>query len=446
MLGRERVREITEQVLAHSTADQTEVLVLGQESGLTRFANSYIHQNVAEANVEVRVRVVLDKRIGVASTNDLSSEAVQKVVETALTVARFQPQNPDFVSLPESQPIPEINAWVERTAAFTPQDRAQVVGVICRRAAEKGLVASGAFSTTSYEIAVANSLGIFAYHPLTRAHITTVIMADSSSGYASFTSLDATEIDAEALAREAVNKALQGRNPIEIEPGEYTVILEEHAVDDLLGFLAYLGFSALAVQEKRSFMGDKLGQHIVGENISIWDDGLDPRGIPMPFDFEGVRKRRVDLVVRGVARAVVYDSYTAGREPGKASTGHALPAPNTYGPMPLNMFLAPGEATKEEMLASTERGIWVTRFWYTNPVHPLKTIITGMTRDGTFLIEGGEITRPLKNLRFTQSILEALSNVEMIGRETWLERGGLGANRVPALKISKFTFTGVTEF
>lgn len=446
MLGETKIRELAARALAASTADQTEVLVLGQESGLTRFANSTIHQNVAETNVELRVRVVLDKRIGVASTNDLSPEAIERAVETALTIAHFQPQNPEFLSLPGPQPIPEANAWVERTAAFTPQERAQGVRVICRRATEKGLIASGAFSTGSYEIAVANSLGVFAYHPLTQAHLTTVIMADDSSGYASFTGLDATEIVAEAIAQEAVEKALRGRHPVELEPGEYTVILEEHAVDDLLDMLAYLGFSALAVQEKRSFMGEKFGQQIVGEKISIWDDGLDHSGIPVPFDFEGVPKQRVDLIVRGVARAVVYDSYTAGREPGKRSTGHALPAPNTYGPMPLNMFLAPGEATKEEMVASTERGIWVTRFWYTNPVHPLKTIITGMTRDGTFLIERGEITRPLKNLRFTQSILEALSNVEMIGRETRLEKSGFGANRVPALKITRFTFTGVTEF
>jgi len=439
MLGEQKIRMITNKILSLSTADQTEVLLLGEESGLTRFANSYIHQNVAEYNAELRVRVVVGKRIGVASTNDLSDEALQRVVETALTVASFQQEN---TSLPEPVPLLEVNGFVERTAAFTPEARAKAVGVICRLARERGLTASGAFTTATYELAVANSLGIFAYYPMTLADL----MSDSSSGYANATSLDVAKIDPEAVAIEAVRKAIRSRGPQEIEPGEYAVILEEYAVADLLLHLSHLGFGALAVQERRSFMCDRFGERIMDERVSIWDDGLDLKGLPMPFDFEGVPKQRVNLIERGIAKAVVYDSYTAGREKGKKSTGHALPAPNTYGPVPLNLFMGTGETTKEEMLASTERGIWVTRFWYTNPVHPLKTIITGMTRDGTFLIEGGDIARPIKNLRFTQSILEALSRVEMIGKTTKLERAFLGAIRVPALKIGGFNFTGTTQF
>ncbi len=446
MLGEQKIRMITNKILSLSTADQTEVLFLGEDSGLTRFANSYIHQNVAECNAELRVRVVVGKRIGVASTNDLGDEALQRVVETAMTIASLQHENPDFISLPEPAPLPKVNGFIERTAAFTPEERARAVSVICQLAKEKGLTASGAFTTSTYELAVANSLGIFAYYPTTLADLNTVIMSDSSSGYANATSLDVAEIDPEAVASEAVRKAIRSRGPQEIEPGQYAVILEEYAVADLLLHLSHLGFGALAVQERRSFMCDRFGERIVDERISIWDDGLDPKGLPLPFDFEGVPKQRVNLIERGIAKAVVYDSYTAGREEGKRSTGHALPAPNTYGPTPLNLFMGAGEATKEEMLASTERGIWVTRFWYTNPVHPLKTIITGMTRDGTFLIEGGDIARPIKNLRFTQSILEALSRVEMIGRTTKLERAFFGAIRVPALKIGGFNFTGTTQF
>jgi predicted Zn-dependent protease len=309
------------------------------------------------------------------------------------------------------------------------------------------LNASGAFTTAVQEIAVANSLGVFAYYPTTLADLEIVIMADSGSGYAHATSVDVTQMDAQALGQEAIEKALRSRDPIEIEPGDYTVILEEHAVEEMLFYLTYLGCGALAVQEQRSFMTDRFGEKIVGRNISLWDDGLDPQGLPMPFDYEGVPKRKVDFMREGLATSVVYDTYTAGREEGKESTGHALPAPNPYGPFPGNRFLAPGEATKEEMLASTEKGIWITRFHYMNPVHRLKTIVTGMTRDGTFLIEKGEITRPIKNLRFTQSILEALSSVEMIGKERkLLLSGSLGCGCVPALKIDNFTFTGVTEF
>lgn len=446
MLGEARIKEIAERVLALSTADQTEVVILGEKSQLTRFANSYIHQNVAEEDTRVRVRAVVGKQIGVATTNDLSDEALSQTVESAIEAAKLQKENPDFRSLPSPQPIPQVKGFVEATAGCTPEERAQAARIICRGAIEKGLNASGAFTTAAQEIAVANSLGVFAYYPVTLADLETVVMGDSGSGYAHATSLDVTQIDAEALSQEAIKKALLSRDPREIEPGDYTVILEEYAVEEMLSYLAYLGCGALAVQEKRSFMADHFGEVIVGKNISLWDDGLDPQGLPMPFDYEGVPKMRVDFIREGVANAVVYDTYTAGREEGKRSTGHALPAPNPHGPLPLNLFMAAGQATKEEMLASIERGIWVTRFHYTNPVHYLKTIITGMTRDGTFLIEKGEITRPIKNLRFTQSILEALSSVEMIGKERKPLLTSLGCGCVPALKIEGFTFSGVTEF
>ncbi len=446
MLGETRIKEIAERILALSTADQTEVVILGEENQLTRFANSYIHQNVAENNAQIRVRAVVGKKIGVATTNDLSDGALSQVVESAIGAAKLQRENPDFLSLPSPQPIPQVEGFVEATALFSPQERAEAAGIVCRQAQKKGLNASGAFTTAREEIAVANSLGVFAYYPTTLADLEIVIMADSGSGYAHATSVDVTQIDAQALGQEAIEKALRSRDPIEIEPGDYTVILEEHAVEEILFHLTDLGCGALAVQEKRSFMTDRFGEKIVGRNISLWDDGLDPQGLPMPFDYEGVSKRKVNFIREGIATSVVYDTYTAGRE-GKESTGHALPAPNSYGPFSMNRFLAPGEATKEEMLASTERGIWVTRFHYMNPIHPLKTIITGMTRDGTFLIEKGEITRPIKNLRFTQSILEALSSVEMIGKERKLLLSThLGCGYVPALKIDGFTFTGVTEF
>jgi len=212
--------------------------------------------------------------------------------------------------------------------------------------------------------------------------------------------------------------------------------------------MTYTGFGAMALQEGRSFMSGKLGQQIVDSRISIWDDGLSPDGLPLPFDFEGVPKQRVDLIKEGVANGVVYDSYRAGKEEDKTSTGHALPAPNPFGPMPINTFFAPGNATLEEMIASTERGLYITRFHYTRPAEPTKVVITGMTRDGTFLIENGEIAYPVKNLRFTQSYLEALNQVAMIGRQPRLLLGlaNIARDNVPALKLNKFTFTGATEF
>ena len=448
MQGKIKLKEIADRVLALSNAGQTEVLIFSGDEHLTRFAVNTIHQNVSETNVAVRVRAVFGKKVGVASGNDLSDEALQKVVESAETVARFQQDDPDFVSLPERQPVEEANAYVAATAACTPEERAKGAVVICALSRENGLEAAGAFSTSVEEIVVANSLGVSAYHCNTVAHIVTVIMGETGSGYAAATAMDVSALDSAAVGRVAVDKALRSRNPTDIQPGAYTVILEEDAVADMLFYLGYLGLGALAVQEGRSFMSGRLGEKVTGENITIWDDGHDSRGLVFPFDFEGVPKQRVPLIENGVAKGVVYDSFTAGREDGKTSTGHGLPAPNTFGPFPGNLFLAPGQATKEEMLASTERGIWVTRFHYTNPVHPVKTILTGMTRDGTFLIENGQITHPLKNLRFTQSILEAFGRAEMLGSELELIKASWGSSATcaPAAKIHGFQFTGTTEF
>jgi len=445
MLGERKMREIAERVLSLSAANQTEVIIMSEDSGLTRFANSYIHQNVAERNVGLRVRAVVGKKIGVASSNDLSQEALERVVERAMTIAKLQPENPDFTSLPSPATVAEIEAFDEATASFSPEDRAKAVGLVCQLALNNGLIASGAFTTGAGELAVANSLGIFAYYSTTTADINTVIMSDDSAGYAAATAWKVGEINTEVVGAEAVEKALQTRNPRELPPGRYPVILEEYAVADMLETLAYLGFGALAVQEGRSFMVDSFGKQIMSDAISIWDDGLDPTGLPMPFDFEGVPRQRVDLIKGGVAEAVVYDSYTAGKE-GRASTGHGLPAPNTYGPIPGHIFMAPGEASKEEMLETMERGLWVTRFHYTVPVHPKLAIVTGMTRDGTFLIEKGEVAYPIKNLRFTQSYIEALANVELVGRATRLQQSWFGGVRAPALKLAEFEFTGATEF
>jgi PmbA protein len=448
MLGESRIKQVTQAVLARSAADQTEVLVLAGDSYLTRFANSSIHQNVAETDSEVRIRVVLGQRVGVATTNRLEDEALAEALERALTIARLQPENPDFRSLPGPLPISKVTGFSESTAGCTPVQRAQGVGTICGIARAAGVVASGAFTTATFELGVANSLGTFAYYPATYADINTVAMSDTSAGYASALAMDVSALDFEALGREAVEKCLHSQNPRPLPPGEYTVILEPYAVQDLVQMLAWTGLGAVGFQEGRSFMVGKIGQRIADPRISLWDDGMDPTGLPWPFDFEGVRKQRVDFIEKGVARGVVYDSYRAGKEEGRESTGHALPAPSALGPFPMNTFFAPGEATPEEMIASTERGVYVTRFWYTRPVEPARVVITGMTRDGTFLIENGEIAHPVKNLRFTQSYLEALNQVDMIGREVklLLGLGDIGRDSVPALKVDRFTFTGATEF
>lgn len=445
MIGETAIRRTLEQALAISSADQTEALIMATESNVTRFANSTIHQNTAEKNVELRVRVVFGRRIGVASTSRLTRDGIVGAVEAATELAKLSGESRDFVSLPEPEPVRTINCYVRRTANCPPRVRSRLVQVVCRRAKSSGLSAAGALSTVSRETAVANSLGVFAYHPASYAEIVAVAMSDDSSGYAERASTDISSIDVEAVAEEATSRALRSRRPTDLEPGEYEVVLEEYAVHDVVEHVASLGFNALAYQEGESFVVGRLGEPLTSGSICLWDDGLDEDGIPQPFDFEGVPKRRVDLLENGRAMGLVYDSFTAGRE-GKHSTGHALPAPNSRGPLPTNLFLGTGGATKEEMIADTKRGILVTRFHYTNPADRKKAVITGMTRDGTFLIENGEVTRPLRNLRFTQSYLEALSHVEMIGKTSRLHLAWMGAVSAPALKISRWSFQQATLY
>ncbi|MDP3017191.1 MAG: metallopeptidase TldD-related protein, partial [Deltaproteobacteria bacterium] len=253
----------------------------------------------------------------------------------------------------------------------------------------------------------------------------------------------------DSLAKEAIEKALRGE-PVQIEPGEYEVILEPYAVSELLSFLGYLGFHALAVQEGRSFFCNEFGKKLVDSGVTIYDDGLDPEGLQIPFDFEGIPKQRVTFFEEGVAKGVTYDSFTGNRE-GKNSTGHGLIAPNTEGPIPINLFMQGGESSLEEMVRSVRKGIYVTRFHYTNVVEPMKAVLTGMTRDGTFLIEEGEIKKPIKNLRFTESVLRAFSRVSAVSRARRICSEGTVYSRrfitgvvAPAIKVDGFNFSGVS--
>lgn len=437
------VRELLQKVLSYSQADQTEVLFLGVEGALTRFANNFIHQNVAENNAELRVRAVVGKRIGVASTNRLDDESLRRVTEQALEIARLQPENPEFHSLPSPTPLSLARAYSAQTANFTPEMRARSVGAIIQLAKERSLEAAGAFSTDINYVAVANSLGIFAYEIRTDSECHAVVMADNQgSGYAQRGNIDASTLDFEAMAREAVEKAERSRNPIACPVGEYQVVLDTYAMAEMLQNLALMGISALAVQEERSFMNGQSGKQLVSPLVTLRDDAYDPLSQVCSFDYEGVPKQRVTVFERGMARDVVYDSFTAQRS-AQTNTGHALPAPNSEGPIPLNLVMEAGSASLEELIRGVEHGIYVTRFHYTNPVHPVRTLLTGMTRNGTFLIEHGELTQPVKNFRFTQSILEALRGVQALGRESlqWREFFPVVA---PAARVENFNFTGVT--
>ena len=425
-------------------ASEAEALVSDERAQLTRFANSEIHQNVAETNGQLNLRVAIGKRVGVASSNRLDDEGLRRLAETAVAIARNSAELEDWGGLPQPTPIQPVDgSWSEATAGATPEQRAAGVRAVIAAADEAGVRAFGSFSTSAEDLAVANSNGVRAAQRRTSAQLLTVTTAsDGGSGYGEQAGVDVSQIDAAAVGREAAEKARATANPVSVDPGDWTVVLEEYAVVDLLSMLAYMGFSALAVQEERSFF--EAGKVIGSELVTIVDDATDPGAMPTAFDYEGVAKQRVVLVDRGVCGSVVYDQQTAARA-GVASTGHGLPAPNPYGPFPLNMVMSAGVTPRAALTGELERGLLVTRFHYTNPVHPKLAIVTGMTRDGTFLVEDGRIVGPVRNLRFTQSYLAALAGTVAVGDQRRTLKGDFGGVLVPPVRIEGWTFTGATE-
>jgi predicted Zn-dependent protease len=449
MTVKEDYLRLLRHLVQESPADQTEAILLTEDSSLTRFAGSAVHQHVAERNQTVVLRVVLGKKIAVVTTNLFQPSSVRRSLQRAISLARVQQPNDEFISLPGPRSIPEIETFSKNISRLTPHQKVSTIKRLLGRAKEKGCKASGAFSNGEVVLAVVNSLGVEAYQKFSDLFLHLIVENEKSSGYASFVARDPDPLDVDGLAQEAIGKTSEA-DPIQIEPGEYEVILEPYAVNELLSFLGYLGFHALAVQEGRSFFSNRFGEKMVDEKVTIYDDGLDPEGLQVPFDFEGVPKKKVTFFERGMAKEVTYDSFTAGRE-GKNSTGHGLIAPNTSGPIPINLFMKGGGSSLEEMIQSVRKGIYVTRFHYTNVVEPMKAVITGMTRDGTFLIEGGEMTRPIKNLRFTESILKALSQVSAISKDRKICSEGTVYSRrfvtgtvAPAVKIDGFNFSGVS--
>jgi PmbA protein len=438
---------LAERALAYAEragATEAEALVVADDARLTRFANSEIHQNVAETNAEINLRFVVGRRVGVASSNRVDDEALRRLADRAGAIARNSEELEDWGGLPEPTPIRGLpEGFARATAEATPELRAEGVRAVIAAADRAGVIAYGSFATAAETMAVANSKGIRAAQARTTSQLLTVAMApDGGSGYAESAAIDATTIDAGEIGREASEKARSTANPVSVEPGDWAVVLEEYAVVDLLSMLGYMGFSALAVQEERSFA--EPGRRVGSELVTIVDDGSDPATLPMAFDYEGVAKQRVELIDRGICRDVVYDAQTAARA-GRSSTGHGLPAPNAYGPFPLNMAMSSGDTPRSELVAGLERGLLVTRFHYTNPVHPKLAIVTGMTRDGTFLVEGGRVVGPVRNLRFTQSYLAALAATSAVSRERRTLRGDFGGVVVPAVRIDNWTFTGTTE-
>jgi PmbA protein len=456
MHGREQALAMLTDVLGLVPADEAEATLLVEDQALTRFANSAIHQSVVQLNARLAVRAVVNGGVGLALTNRLDREGRHWAAEQAAALARLQPPDPEFPGLPAGGAVCETTSYFETTAAMAAAQRAEAIGTIVRAAARLGFTATGAFSTEVGELAIANTAGVAAYAPLTLASLRTVIDAHPPqglgflTGYADAISRDVSQIDPQAVSQRAVDKCARNRDPQPLPPGSYVTVLEEIAVADLLHFLAQHGLSAQAVQEGRSFAVGKMDSRVCGDNLTLWDDATDPRGLAFPFDWEGVPTQPLTLIERGVLRGLAYDSRCAAKE-GRTSTGHApshIPDYASRWPAPTHLLIAPGQTPREALIAGVERGVLVTRFHYTHCPDPQHVIATGTTRDGTFLIEQGRVTGALRNLRFTQSVVDTLSNIEAISdlRELHRDWWSSAAHYVPAMRIRGFQFTGGTTF
>ncbi|MCY4417691.1 MAG: TldD/PmbA family protein [Chloroflexi bacterium] len=443
MLGPDHIRSRLKEALRHCPAgSDADIYLTASVQALTRFANNRIHQNVAHQDAVAHVRVATGFRQGRSATNNLSAEGLASAVRQAAEYARLMPEDPDFPGLPEPSGVQSVSAYDEATAVCAADRRADVVGTVCRRAADLALEAAGFCRTGLTEFAVASTRGADAYHVGTFAGLLITARGDDSAGWSKGGGWRLDNIDSEALTDEAISKAVKGRNPRDLEPGEYPVVLEHYAVDDMLEALSFYGMGAHMVQDGRSWMNGVLGEHVMSPLVHISDNGLDAAGWPMPFDAEGVAKQRVDIVSDGVASGPVHNTYTGAKE-GKASTGHQRGA--TGGPTATNLFMRPGDQTTEELIASVDRGLYITRFYYTRLAHNRGCVMTGMTRDGTFLIEGGELTVPVKNLRFTQSYVDALTGCRALSSAAHLNLNEAGvAMHVPAALLDSWRFTGQT--
>jgi predicted Zn-dependent protease len=467
MLTRDNASSIFDSLRRHTSADEIELLVAGSRSALTRFANNTIHQNMEEESQHISVRVSFGGRTARATTNKYDDESLRRVVQSAEALAKVQEQDNDLLPMPSAQEVAAsaadsgampVERYFESTAALTAQDRAAAVGRMVEVAGHYALTCAGIFSSAQVVEGIFNSGGVADWYEQTLAEVSITMLGETSSGWQKVNSPDVAQLDPERMAEIAAEKTIASRNPIELPPGKYTVILEPSAVLDAVGFM-FWDFGGSALLEQRSFLNDRVGTQLFGPNITVWDDVYHPLQTGVPFDGEGMKRHRVRLIEDGVVRAVTYarasaqrmrQSDLAGKVGAVKATGHGFSLPNEFGEMPLNIvFMAPaaGEAqAMEQMVASTERGILVTRLWYIREVDPYEKLLTGMTRDGTFLVEDGRIRGGIRNFRFNESLIHMLQNVEAMSEPVRASGEESMDMVVPAMKVRDFNFTETTKF
>ncbi len=432
-------------IVESGVADSIDIVVDHARSNVIRFAGFVFHQGVTESDCQIYIRVIVGKKVGVASTNKLNKEDLRRCLGRAVNIAEHIKEEPFQLSLPAGPfSYGAVDSHFGSTASMTSDEKVSVLFKGFKNARASGVSQSGAFTTSEGELAVLNSHGVRAYHPYTTAFLSVVSTADDSSGLKTALSKDVSGIDVIGVMNDSAERCKAASSPKALEPGAYRVILEPPAVAELVEWLSYIGLGAKAFQEGTSFLSGRLGEKVTGDSVTIYDDGLDPRGMSIPFDMEGVAKKKLMLIDKGMARGVAYDSFTSALER-KKTTGHSSFPEDTEGPLPEHIFMERGDLKPSEMLGILDRGILVKSFHYVNGlINPRDTVMTGMTRHGTFFVDKGKIKYPVHSMRFTENIIKAFERIVGISEvvEVFQNQGfALSSITVPHLIIEGFNFT-----
>ena len=430
---KEEARQIMEKALSFSTADATEISLGGSESGNIRYARNTVSTSGHRSNQSLAVTASFGKQSGSATIDEFDDASLEKVVKRAEELAKLAPVNPEFMSPLGPQTYDESVNYVEATANITPEFRAKVAAASIEPASTKDVTAAGFLNDSVYFRSILNSNGLFAYNKSTDADFTVTMRTNdgTGSGWVSRDFNDITKFDPKEAAKVAIDKAVMSREARAIEPGRYTVILEPAASVDLLRNMSW-AFNARTADEGRSFMskdgGTKLGEKIVDERVNIYSDPLHPEVPTSTWNGEGMPLKKTTWIENGVVKNLAYDRYWAGQKGTKAV------------PFPSNFIMEGGDASLQDLIKGTKKGILVTRLWYIRGVDPQTLLYTGLTRDGTFYIENGEIKYPVKNFRFNESPIIMLNNLEELGQQV-----RINGNLIPYMKVRDFTFTSLSD-
>jgi predicted Zn-dependent protease len=418
---------------------EAEIVVMGGVSALTRFANSFIHQNVAEEGYSVSLRVAVDGRVNSSTTTSLDN--LDEFVDRTIEIAELQQVDENWPGITPPLDVTDPNHYDEQTAEATPGERAAKVADFV--AAGPGMRAAGFCETVGQSVAFVNTAGHRTVGRYSVATLDGIQQIDGAAGSGHATSKHFAGIDGTAVGTLAADRARRGLDAYDIKPGEYEVILAPECVGTIAIFLAFYGFNGKQHAEGQSFV--ELGKRQLDASINLFEDATDPRALGVGFDAEGSPRQRLDLVRNGVCEAITHDRRTA-KKAGTQSTGHGDPGSEQYGPVATHIFLDGGTTPVDEMIASIERGLYVATFNYCRVLDPKALTVTGLTRNGTFMIENGKITGAVTNMRFTQSFVEALGQgrVEDLGDDARFADSefGPGMMHVPSLHLERWNFTG----